>query len=268
MMPIDGGSPAVALVIGGTKGIGRAISFALAASGFHVAACGRNGMDVERLAKDASQESRSIEAVTCDASKDDELARLIDKTAAKLGRIDAMVFTAGKAFCGSLLELSAADWDACLGINLRAPFLAAKHVIPHMVRQEGGSIVLMSSIWAVTTPRKRAGYVVAKSGLPALARAIAIDHGEHGIRANCVAPGYVDNAFLRQSLADIHGQDRVDMLLDDVLDAHPSRRLVTPEDVAATVAFLAGARSAGTNGQTLIVDGGSTVRFSLAGMWG
>lgn len=266
-MRINDAGRAMALVVGGTKGIGRAASFALARAGFHVVACGRGSADVDKLAEDASREAQAIEAIACDATKDDDLVRLIDETAAKFGRIDALAFTAGKAFRGSVLDLTPADWDACLGINLRSPFLAAKHVIPHMVRQKGGSIVFMSSIWAVTTPRKRAGFVVAKSSLLALARAIAVDHGEHGIRANCVAPGYVDTAFLRRSLADIHGQDRVETLFDDIVNAHPSRRLVTPEDVAATVAFLAGPQAAGTNGQTIIVDGGSTTRFSLADMW-
>jgi meso-butanediol dehydrogenase/(S,S)-butanediol dehydrogenase/diacetyl reductase len=259
--------PAVALVVGGTKGIGRAASFALAHAGFHVVACSRGRADVEKLADDARREAQSIEAVICDAANDDDLARFIDEAAAKHGRIDALVFTAGKAFRGSVLDLTPADWDACLGINLRAPFVAAKQVLPHMVRQKSGSIVFISSIWAVTTPRKRAGFVVAKSGLQALARAIAVDHGEHGIRANCVAPGYVDTDFLRRSLADIHGPDRVEALFADIVNAHPSRRLVTPENVAATVAFLAGPQGAGTNGQAIIVDGGSTARFSLADMW-
>jgi len=205
--------------------------------------------------------------MSCDAEDECALNRFIDEAGKRAGRVDALVFAAGKAYRGSVLDLDANDWDACLRINLRAPFLAAKRVLPIMIAQGRGTLVFVSSIWAVSTPRSRAAYVVAKAGLPALARALAIDHADQGIRVNVVAPGYVDNEFLRTSIAAVHGAAKVQEVLTNVLAAHPSGQLVTPEQVAQTISFLAGTRASGVNGQTLIVDGASTVRFALADMW-
>jgi len=257
----------VALVVGGTKGMGRAASIALACDGFRVSACSRSQGDIDDLRETMQAMGLEVDGSVCDAANEEELNAFIDSAAGKFGRIDALVFAAGKAFPGNALTLSSAQWDECFRINLRAPFLAAKRVIPVMAAKGGGSLVFISTIWALTTPRDRVAYLTAKSGLPALVRGLAIDHGESGIRCNAVAPGYMDTEFLRQSVADIHGAERVDAVIEDALAAHPLGRMIKPEEVAEAICFLASERSSGFTGQTLTIDGGAATRFSLADAW-
>jgi NAD(P)-dependent dehydrogenase (short-subunit alcohol dehydrogenase family) len=265
--PPDGDSGKVALVIGGTKGMGHATTIALARDGFRVVACSRSQGDVDALLAEAGAMGLPIVGSVCDAACEEDLDAFIDGAAERFGRIDALVFAAGKAFAGNALTLTAGQWDECFRINLRAPFLAARRVIPIMAAQGGGSLVFISTIWAFTTPRDRVAYLTAKSGLPALVRGLAIDHGENGIRCNAVAPGYVDTGFLKESIAAVHGWQHVDDAIEDVLKAHPLGRMVKPEEVAEAICFLAGDRSSGFTGQTLTIDGGAATRFSLADAW-
>jgi NAD(P)-dependent dehydrogenase (short-subunit alcohol dehydrogenase family) len=130
-----------------------------------------------------------------------------------------------------------------------------------MTARRGGAIVFISSIWALTTGPERAAYVTAKTALTGLARSIAVDHAGQGVRANCVAPGYVDTDLLRQSLA--RQYDDVEKGLESIRRAHPLGRLVAPEDIAGAVAFLIGHDARSITGQTLVVDGGVSTRFAL-----
>jgi NAD(P)-dependent dehydrogenase (short-subunit alcohol dehydrogenase family) len=257
----------VALVIGGTKGMGRSASLVLARDGFEVFASSRQQRDVDALREEGTAANLPIEGMVCDAEDDASLNRCIDAAAERYARIDALVFAAGRAYPGNALDVSSEDWDACFRINLRAPFLAAKRALPIMISNGGGSLVFVSTIWAFTTPRDRLAYLTAKSGLTALVRGLAIDHGGDGIRANAVAPGYVDTEYLRRSIAMIHGSENISDLLETVLKAHPMRRMVQPEEVAQVVCFLASERASSVNGQTLIVDGGATAKFALADLW-
>lgn len=266
-MTTVGETSRVAVVIGGTKGIGRATALALARDGYRVVVCSRGQPDVDALIGEGRDAGRQVDGRVCDVGDEAALDAFIDWAGERFGRIDALVFAAGKAFSGSALSLSLEEWDACFRINLRAPFVAVKRALPRMIASGGGSIVFVSSIWALTTPRDRLAYLTVKSGLPALARGLAVDHGDDGIRANVVAPGYVETAFLHQSLAALHGEQELPRLLDEILRAHPLGRMVTPAEVADVIGFLASDRASGMSGQTLVVDGASTTRFSLADMW-
>ena len=263
----DRANPSVAVVIGGTKGMGRAASLALAQDGFEVFACSRDQKDVDALCEEGRQGDLRIDGAVCDVADEAALNGFIDTAAQSYGRIDALVFAAGRAYPGNALELTSEDWDSCFRLNLRAPFLAAKRALPVMIAGGGGSLVCGSTIWAFTTPCDRLAYLTAKSGLTALVRGLAVDHGGQGIRANAVAPGYVDTEFLRRSIEMVHGSEQMPEVLANVLKAHPMGRMVQPEEVAETISFLASDRSSGFNGQTLIVDGGATTKFSLADAW-
>lgn len=259
--------PSVAVVVGGTKGMGRAASLALARDGFAVFAGSRGQKDVDALCDEGREAGLRIDGMACDAEDELALDAFIDTAVLRHGGIDALIFAAGRAYSGNALDLSSEDWDSCFRINLRAPFLAAKRALPVMMSGGGGSIVFVSTIWAFTTPRDRLAYLTAKSGLTALVRGLAVDHGGQGIRVNAVAPGYVDTEFLRQSIETVHGSAKTPEVLANVLKAHPMGRMVQPTEVAEAISFLAGERSSGFNGQTLVVDGGATTKFSLADTW-
>lgn len=257
----------VALVFGGTKGIGKETSLALARDGFFVYACGRNKEDITALEKNAKDCKLNIQGSVCDVENDEEIKSFCERAVTQFGRIDATVFSVGKIYSGNILSTTLSDWDDCFKVNLRAPFIATKNVLPEMIKQGGGSIVFVSTIWALTTPRERAAYLTAKTALTALARSIAIDHGEQGIRANAVAPGYVDTEYLKSSISAVHGLENVEHIMKTIVNAHPPKRIVRPEEVAEAILFLASDRSSAFNGQTLTVDGGASTKFSLADIW-
>lgn len=251
-----------AFVTGGTRGIGFAIAKRLAGDGFAVTVCGASADGVDACRAAAKTASLAIVARQVDVCESEALADAIVLAAGENG-LDVLVCCAGRPTIGNVLTLSLVDWDCCLDLNLRACFVAAKAALPGMVAKGGGAIVFVSSIWAQTTGPDRAAYVTAKTALTGLARSIAVDHAGEGVRANCVAPGYVDTALLRQSLARQH--EDIEKGLDTIRRAHPLGRLVAPEDVAGAVAFLVGPDARSITGQTLVVDGGISVRFALPG---
>ena len=222
----------VALVFGGTKGIGKEASLALAREGYFVFACGRNKEDITTLEKYAKDCNLNVQGSVCDVEEDEEIKSFCESAIKQFGRIDTTVFAVGKIYSGNILSTTLSDWDKCFKVNLRAPFVATKSVIPEMIKRGRGSIVFVSTIWALTTPRERVAYLTAKTALTALARSIAIDHGEQGIRANAVAPGYVDTEYLKSSISAVHGLENVEHIMKLIFDAHPSKRIVRPDEVA------------------------------------
>jgi NAD(P)-dependent dehydrogenase (short-subunit alcohol dehydrogenase family) len=201
-----------------------------------------------------------------DVNCEDDVGAAIASAVKWNGGLDILVCCAGRAFRGSTLTTSGSDWDACLGLNLRGPFLAARSALPFLAAQGDGAIVLTSSIWSVTATPGRTAYIVAKSALTALARSLAVDHAPTGVRVNAVAPGYIDTDLLRRSLCEANPGRDVSELLAEAAAQHPLRRIGRPSDVAEAVLFLAGPRSAFITGQTLIVDGGLTSEVRTSGL--
>ena len=257
----------VALVTGGTRGIGWAICEALARRGCNVQTCGSTPDSVESASKRAGELHLAIEPSVVNAEREDDVAELVGRTVARQGRLDILVVAAGRGSRGDACETTMADWDRCLSLNLRAPFLVARLALPPLIRTGDASIVFISSIWAVTTTYRRVAYTVAKSGLVALTRALAIDHAADGVRVNAVAPGYVETVQLRQSLEAANPSRPVEQLLAEAGDQQPMKRLAQPDEIAEAVAFLAGRRARSITGQTLVIDGGITTKFALADQW-
>ena len=257
----------VALVTGGTRGIGLAVCQALARQGAAVVTCGSTARSVGQCEQRARELGLAITPLLADVEKEDSVANLVRETIERHGKLNILVPAAGRAFRGSATETTVSDWDRCLSINLRAPFLTARAALPHLIRSGESSIVFVSSIWAVTATYRRVAYTVAKSGLTDLARALAIDHAGDGVRVNAVAPGYVDTDLLRQSLSEINPGQPIDQLLAAAADDQPLKRLPRPEEIGELVAFLVGPRARCITGQTLVVDSGITTRYALAERW-
>lgn len=253
----------VAFVAGGTRGIGLAVAKLFARSGASVTCCGSSAAGVEACRAEAEAEGLAIEPMQLDIEQVDATRSAVEAIAARHGRLDLLVCCAGRAFRGSAAETRPEDWDRCLAINLRAPFLLTQAALPHIARQQG-SIVFISSIWAVTATANRVAYIVAKSALSALTRALAMDLAAERVRVNAVAPGYVDTAFLRSSLAAADPQRNPGDILQAAAARHPLGRIARPEDIAEAVLYLASDRARMVTGQTLIVDGGLTSQFILS----
>jgi NAD(P)-dependent dehydrogenase (short-subunit alcohol dehydrogenase family) len=255
-----------AFVTGGTRGIGLAVSNLLAERGAKVVTCGSTEASVQACREHARATGRTIRALRADVNREDEVAAAIQATLEWNGGLDILVCCAGRAFRGSALNITGAEWDECLALNLRGPFLAARAAVPFLAARGNGAIVLISSIWAVTATPGRTAYIVAKSALTALARSLAVDYAPAGIRVNAVAPGYIDTDLLRRSLAEANPGRNLTELLEEVAGQHPLRRIGLPNDVAEAVLFLAGPRSTFITGQTLIVDGGLTTQIRTSSL--
>jgi NAD(P)-dependent dehydrogenase (short-subunit alcohol dehydrogenase family) len=245
----------VALVTGGSLGIGLATVERLLSEGAKVAFCGRDadrGREVE-----ATLGTPSARFIACDVADEAEIARLMEECASELGPPTVLVNNAGVNANFDAAEMTTDEWQRFFDVDLRASWLTAKHALPHMLSTGGGSIVNVSSIHGVVTLEGFFPYAAAKSGLLGLTRSLALDYGRHGVRVNAVCPGFTRTRLVQQSieLNDDQAAAEAAMVAGVAL-----RRIAEPEEVAATIAFLASDEAGYVTGATLLVDGGLTAR--------
>ncbi len=236
----------IALVTGGRSGIGRAIARRLQNEGARVFTAQR-GEDPE------------FEHVRADFADMDAPARIIEDVVTNSGRLDVLVNNAGLMREAAVEDMSLADWQHSLAVNLTAPFLMIKHALPHL-RQTRGSVVNVGSIEGIGCNPLHAAYSASRAGLHGLTRAVAVDHGKDGVRCNAVAPGWIDTEL---NLDFISATPDPDAFRRDIGKIHPAGRTGKPEEVAALVAFLAAEESGFVTGQVYTVDGGRMTRLSL-----
>jgi NAD(P)-dependent dehydrogenase (short-subunit alcohol dehydrogenase family) len=170
-------------------------------------------------------------------------------------RIDILVNNAGVIFRRDSVELDETEWDKTLNVGLKGIYLMSQQVIPHMQKQNVGSIINIGSGWSLQGGAKAVSYCAAKGGVLNMTRAMAIDHGRHNIRVNCVCPGDIDTPLLRSEAQQL-GLDYQDYLKEAA--DRPLERVGTPEDVARAVLFFASDLSSWVTGAHLAVDGGGT----------
>jgi NAD(P)-dependent dehydrogenase (short-subunit alcohol dehydrogenase family) len=235
----------VALVTGGSRGIGCAIVQRLVAEGAAVITCGR-GMPPANLPE-------GVVWVTADVSSKLDVIKLRERAMAKYGRIDVLVNNAGLQIEKTLPETSDDDWELMMGVNVKGVFLCCREIIPLMKSAGSGVIVNIGSISGFQADSAMAVYNASKAFVHGLTRSIAVDHGSHGIRCNAVCPGWVstgmaDSAF--DAAKDPQAARR------DALRRHPLGRLGTPDDIASIVVWLASDETSFITGQTYIIDGG------------
>lgn len=249
-------APRVALVTGGTRGIGFATVRRLLAAGLRVCFCGRE----ERAGAAASATLAAGDAalfVAADVGREADVRAMVDACAERLGPPSVLVANAGVNANHSAVTMTEAEWDAFFAVDLKAAWLCAKHVLPHMLRDGGGAIVNVSSIHATVTLDGFFPYAAAKSGLVGLTRSLALDYGAHGIRVNCVCPGFTDTRLVRQSAGRAAEPAAA---AESMAAAVALGRIAEPDEVAAAIAFLASSDASYVTGTTLYVDGGLTAR--------
>lgn len=236
------------MVTGAASGIGLATALRLHDAGAHVALLDINS---EALAPYVQQDRLlAIPTDVSDAVACDNALRLVD---ARWGRLDILFNNAGIMRRKSILDLSEADWDLVMAVNVKSIFLLSRAAIRLMVRTGGGSIINTGSGWGLTGGPNAAAYCAAKGAVVNLTRAMAIDHGPQKIRVNCVCPGDTDTPLLRDEARQLAVNEAQFLALSS---ARPLARLGTPEDIADAVLFLASDQSRWVTGTTLVVDGG------------
>lgn len=246
----------VAIVTGGSRGIGRATVERLLTDGARVAFCGRD----ETAGHDAmAQLDNPTDAlfIPCDVAREDEVRELVATCVARLGTPTLLVNNAGVNAVFDAVAMTEAEWDGFFAVDLKAAWLCAKHVLPHLLAAGGGAIVNVSSIHAAVTRDSFFPYAAAKSGLVGLTRSLALDYGPRGVRVNCVCPGFTRTRLVEES---IRMADDAEAAERAMVAGVALGRIADPSEIASVIAFLASPDAGYVTGATLFVDGGLTAR--------
>lgn len=255
----------VAVVVGGSAGIGAAAARRLADAGAAVVVGGHEAGDVEAVVGRLRDDGAAVDGTVGDVRRDEDVARLVNLARDRFGGLDVLVYSAGIQRYGTVADTTPTGFDEVIGINLRGLYLAAHHAVPLMRERGGGAIVAVASVQAHATQKGVAAYAASKGGIVALARAMAVDHAPEGIRVNVVSPGSVDTPMLRRAAQQFaNGRTDDDMVREWGL-THPLGRVARADEVAEVIAFLAGPRASFVTGAELRVDGGllATLAVSL-----
>jgi NAD(P)-dependent dehydrogenase (short-subunit alcohol dehydrogenase family) len=250
----------VALVTGGTSGIGRATAIAFGAAGAKVVFSGRRDAEGEKTAKLIRETGAECLYVHSDASNEEDIKALVQKTVATYGRLDFAFNNAGFGTVPKPLhEQSIEDFDSTMATNLRGVFLCMKYEIQQMLTQGAGVIINNSSVWGLIGAPGMGPYTASKHAVMGLTRSAALDYAKQGIRINAVNSGYIRGTELvtPKSLQEMGMTlEQFDSMLSSSV---PMGHRGQPEEIAATVVFLCSDAASYITGQPLVVDGGSTV---------
>ena len=238
----------IAIVTGAAQGIGAAIAERMQAAGATV--------EIGDLKADGR-----IRAL--DVSREDSIRAFIGAVVQTHGHVDILVNNAGIMFEKSLEQQRAEDWDRMMAINLRGPMLMVKHALVHMRR--GGAVVNVGSLEGLACNPGHTAYAASKAGVHGLTLGLAVDLGPRGIRANTIAPGWIDTDLNREY---VHSHPDRDLVEAELAELHPVGHIGAPGDVGDVAVWLVSDRARFVTGQQIVVDGGRTSRPSLPAVFG
>ena len=230
----------VAIVTGGTKGIGEAIANKLNSLGAKVIICSREKAKSKHY------------FIQCDVSKSEDVKKLMNEVIAKFKKIDILVNNAGIYPTVELKDMTEEQWDQMMSINLKGTFNFTRAVIPYMIKQKSGNIVNLSSIAGILGFESMIHYCTTKAGIRGFTMASAVELAKYGIRVNAIAPGLIDTPGVRNLM----GEKGIKGFVQQV----PLKRHGVPNDIAETAAFLVSNSSSYITGQIIVVDGGFSIQ--------
>jgi NAD(P)-dependent dehydrogenase (short-subunit alcohol dehydrogenase family) len=241
----------VALVTGGSSGIGKATALAFARAGANVVIASRRVTEGQQTVHEICERGGDAIFVKTDVSKASEVEGLINQTIEFYGRLDYACNNAGTFVMGRLFELSEEEWDRTINANLKGIWLSLKYQIPIMLHQKGGVIVNMASMSAIIGNPGVSIYSASKGGVLALTQSAAIEYAASGIRINAISPGVISTPMV----------DDIPMpLLEDIQSKHPIGRLGKPEEIADAVVWLCSDKASFVTGHNMVIDGGYTAQ--------
>lgn len=239
----------VALITGAARGIGKAVALKFAAEGCDIAFTDLKVDD--QIALDTVSELEAfgvlVKAYASNAASFDEAHQTVDQVKADFGHIDILVNNAGITRDGLLLRMDEKQWDSVITVNLKSAFNFTQAIAPVMLRQRGGSIIMMSSVVGVGGNAGQCNYAASKAGMIGLAKSVAKELGPKGVRANCIAPGFIVTEMTMQLPDEVRAK---------FVENIPLRRGGSPDEVASVALFLASDLSSYVSGQVILCSGG------------
>lgn len=253
----------VALVTGGSQGIGRGIALKLADHGSAVVVHGLTSDFVEQTVALICDAGGKAVGITGKIQDEETSRKAVELALSEYGRLDTLATAAGIQRYGDVVSTSPEVWDEVFNVNVRGVYLAAHHALP-AIREAGGTVTMISSVQGVANQNQVAAYASSKGALNALTRGMAVDEAAFGVRVNVVLPGSIDTPMLRSSASEFsdgtqQGQDAVIRLWGA---SHPLGRVGTPSEIGEMVSFLASAAASFVTGAEIRVDGGLLSRIA------
>ncbi|NDI84133.1 SDR family NAD(P)-dependent oxidoreductase [Undibacterium crateris] len=248
-----------AMITGGSRGIGRAISLALVQAGVRVTIAARNDAGLQQCAADiGAQTGETVYTVQMDVCSAESVAAGFDAAAKAQGGIDILINNAGQAASAPVLVTDQQLWQQMLNVNLSSAFLCTQQVLPGMMDRRWGRIVNIASTAGLKAYPYVSAYVAAKHGLIGYTRAVALEIARSGITVNAVCPGFTDTAIVDEAIHNIVEKTgrSAEQARDSLAQHNPQRRLIQPEEVARCVLWLCEPAASAMTGQAITVAGG------------
>lgn len=239
----------VALITGGSTGVGQGIASTFAKEGAQVVICARSKVMLEKTVRELYAEYGNVGGWTCDLTKSSEVEALINKIVCTYGKLDILVNNAGKnpERSSTAEDLTEEEWDDYISVNAKSSWLASKYAIPEMRKVGGGSIIMISSISAHIGQKNNGSYNCSKAAQEGLVRSMAMDFAKDGIRVNAICPGWVMTDRTRAAR---------EKMIKEIEAMHIIGRIGVPEDIGWAAVYLASDESTWVTGATFAIDGG------------
>jgi NAD(P)-dependent dehydrogenase (short-subunit alcohol dehydrogenase family) len=241
----------VAVVTGGSKGLGSAFAGALARAGADLAITSRTQTDLDQVAAELREHGHQVLSVRSDVTDEESIHTMVQQVIDRFGQIDILVNNAGVEGVGAVTEMTAEYWDHVFHVNLRGPMLCCKHVGAHMIRRRRGKVINVASVLASRVARYMGPYAASKGGLVQLTRTLALEWIRHNVQVNALCPGYFLTPMNEEFFASEAGRRLITKL--------PIGRLGEAHELEGAVVFLASDATSYITGTTLYVDGGHSL---------
>jgi NAD(P)-dependent dehydrogenase (short-subunit alcohol dehydrogenase family) len=244
-----------AIITGGGEGIGKATALLFCKEGAKVGITGRTKKKLDEVVKEAKG-SGEIIALPGDVAKEDEVKRIVEKFVKRFKRVDILFNNAGVLEVGTVTTTSVKAWDNIIDINVKGTFLMSKHVVPHMLKNGGGSIINNSSVLGFIGCQNTVAYNTSKGAIMQFTRSLALDHAKQGIRVNTICPGFIKTKMNEDFIGNPpDAQKQLDEIAAGLV---PMGKRGVPDDIAYALLYLASDESKYVTGSSIVVDGGWT----------